>query len=41
MIAHVERITVSSSLCDDSDAYILVSGTITIAVLAAGGGIPI
>ena len=38
MITHVERITVSSSLCDDRDAYILVSGTITIAVLAAGGG---
>ena len=27
-----------SSLCDYSDAYILVSGTITVAVLAAGGG---
>ena len=27
-----------SSLCDDSDAYILVSGTITVAALAAGGG---
>ena len=27
-----------SSLCDYSDAYILVSGTITIAVSAAGGG---
>ena len=26
-----------SSLCDYSDAYILVSGTITVAVLAAGG----
>ena len=27
-----------SSLCDYSDAYILVSVTITVAVLAAGGG---
>ena len=27
-----------SSLCDYSDAYILVSGTITVAALAAGGG---
>ena len=27
-----------SSLCDYSDAYILVSGTITVATLAAGGG---
>ena len=26
-----------SSLCDYSDAYILVSGTITVAALAAGG----
>ena len=28
----------SSSLCDYSDAYILASGTITVATLAAGGG---
>ena len=28
----------NSSLCDYSDAYILVSETITVAVLAAGGG---
>ena len=27
-----------SSLCDNSDAYILVSGTITVTELAAGGG---
>ena len=27
-----------SSLCDYSDAYILVSGTITVAELTAGGG---
>ena len=27
-----------SSLCDYSDAYILVSGTITVAALAADGG---
>ena len=27
-----------SRLCDYSDAYILVSGTITVAELAAGGG---
>ena len=27
-----------SSLCDYSDAYIVASGTITIAALAAGGG---
>ena len=27
-----------SSLCDYSDAYILVSGTITLAEIAAGGG---
>ena len=27
-----------SSLCDYSDSYILVSGTITVAALAAGGG---
>ena len=27
-----------SSLCNYSDAYILVSGTITVAELAAGGG---
>ena len=27
-----------SSLCDYSDAYIPVSGTITVAALAAGGG---
>ena len=27
-----------SSLYDYSDAYILVSGTITVAVFAAGGG---
>ena len=27
-----------SSLCDYIDAYILVSGTITVAALAAGGG---
>ena len=27
-----------SSLCDYSDAYILVSGTITVAALAAGRG---
>ena len=27
-----------SSLCEYSDAYILVSGTITVAELAAGGG---
>ena len=26
------------SLCDYSDSYILVSGTITVAALAAGGG---
>ena len=26
-----------SSLCDDSDAYILVIGTISVAALAAGG----
>ena len=26
-----------SRLCDYSDAYILVSGTITVAALAAGG----
>ena len=28
----------ASSLCDYSDAYILVSGTTTVAVLEAGGG---
>ena len=27
-----------SSLCDYSDAYILVSGTIAVATLAGGGG---
>ena len=27
-----------SSLCDHSDAYILLSGTITVAALAADGG---
>ena len=27
-----------SSLCDYSDAYVLVSGTITVAALAAGRG---
>ena len=27
-----------SSLCDSRDAYILVSGTITVAALATGGG---
>ena len=27
-----------SSLCDYSDAYILVSGTIAVAALVAGGG---
>ena len=27
-----------SSLCDYSDAYILLSGTITVSALAAGGG---
>ena len=27
-----------SSLCDYSDAYILVCGTITVATLAGGGG---
>ena len=27
-----------SSLCDYSDAYILVSGIITVAALTAGGG---
>ena len=27
-----------SSLCDYSDAYLLLSGTITVAALAAGGG---
>ena len=27
-----------SSLCDYSDAYILASGTIAVAVVAAGGG---
>ena len=41
---HVERITqivtlnLRSSLCDYSDAYILVSGTITVAEVAAGRG---
>ena len=29
---------IKSSLCDYTDAYILVSGTITVAELAAGGG---
>ena len=42
---HVEQIALivklnsmlKSSLCDYSDAYILFSGTITVAELAAGG----
>ena len=46
MIKNVERITpivklnlkLRSSLCDYSDAYVLVSGTITVAALVAGRG---
>ena len=49
MMNHLESITLivklnfktsmlRSSLCDYSDAYLLKSGTITVAALAAGGG---
>ena len=46
MMTHVEYITqikfktsiLRSSLCDYSDAYILVSETTTVAALASGGG---
>ena len=32
------RLIKRSSLCDYNDAYILISGTITVAALAAGRG---
>ena len=38
LIVELNSFNVSSSLCDYSDVYILVIGTITVAALAASGG---